>query len=175
MHRSCSAFDYLLVGEIGIDCLDLHSEGFGLGSDQPSDISESLDSESLSLKLDSCGRSELVPGHVDHHGKRQFGHCIGILAWSILHYDLVGSSRLEIDIVESGACTYHYLEFRGRLKHSGSHLVRADYDGICIRHGEAEISLRFISLQQGHFMTGPGEYGCYAVHGFFGERLLGCN
>ena len=153
-NRLCASLGNLLGRDERIHGLDLHSEGGSLLANEPSDIAEGLDADSLAENLSTCGRGELVAAHVNHHCNGELGHGIGVLAGSILNDNSVGSGSGEIDIVESGTCAYYNLELRSGVKHTCRNLVRADYHRLDICNGSHEFILTCIFLKENDLIAG---------------------
>ena len=122
-NRLCASLGNLLGRDERIHGLDLHSEGGSLLANEPSDIAEGLDADSLAGNLGTGSRSELVAAHVNHHCNGELGHGIGVLAGSILDDNSVSGGGGEIDIVESGTCAHYDLELRSGVQNTCRNLV----------------------------------------------------
>ena len=175
MHGLRSACGNLLVGEERVEGFHLHAEGLCLGSDETAHVAECLDAEGLALHLRTSSGSELRAGHENHHSDSKFGHGVRVLAGGVHHHHAVRGCRSQIHIVESSACADDDLELRGAIKHLRGYLVRADDDGVDIRHRLHEIRLLGILFQQDNLMPAFFEYFANPCHRCGGKGLLGCN
>ena len=173
--RFGAALDDLLIGEEGIDGLDLHPECRSLAADEPADVAEGLDTQGLALDLGACGGGELGARHENHQRDGQFRDGVAVLSGGILHDDAMGRGGGKVHIVIAGACTHDDLEpFRG-VQHLCGHLVGTDDHRIGIRDGSDQVGLLRIFLKGDEFMprgfddfpdTGDGGRG----KGFLGSK-----
>ena len=170
--RLCSTSFNLLGGQERINGFDIHAQSCCLGTHEPSDISESLNSESLSLDLAAGSRSELVAGHKYHHGDGEFCHGVGVLSGSVHRYDSMCGACFKIEIVESRTCTND--DFKGLccFDYLFCDFVGANDHGVSIGCCRLELFGAFVLLEYGEFVSGFFNNISNAGHSCCGKRLL---
>ena len=150
----------------------VHAHRLALAAHQPAHVAVSMDTEGLALNLGTRAGREAVAGHENHHGERQFGHGVGVLARSVHHHDAACGSRREVHVVVTGTGTHHDLEVPRRFDDFGRHLVAADNQRIHVGHGREQFRFVGIFFEQGQFVSGAFDDLTDAVYGLLGKGLF---
>ena len=123
-----------------------------------------------------AGRAVVEVAHGHHHeAKGQFGHGVGVLSGRVHYAYAVGGGGVEVHVVIAGPGADNDLQLLGGIEHLGVHHIAADDEGVGVGYCCEQFCFFAIFLQQGQFITGCFYLFADAVHGNFGERLIGCD